>query len=95
MPYIKDSERRKFEGAAELGKKANSAGELNYLIFRISIGYMLNKGISYQTFNDIAGVLSNVDKELYGRLVQYYEGAKRIENGDVIYPEEMRELSFG
>jgi len=94
MPYITKEARVKFEGAKELGSKAETAGELNYLIFRVIVGYMVSKGLSYQTLNDITGVLTGVDKELYRRITQYYEDMKLIENGDVVAPEEMRELSF-
>ena len=94
MPYIKAEQREKFDGARDLGSKATNAGELNYLIFRIIVGYMVGKGLCYQTLNDIMGVLSGVDKELYRRITKYYEDSKIMDNGDVISSEEMRELSW-
>ena len=44
--------------------------------------FFANK-VSYQTYNDIVGVLDCAKMEIYRRLVAKYEDAKVEENGDV------------
>lgn len=59
------------------------AGDLNYLLTAICHEYIRAKGMSYQTFNDIMGVLKGVDAELYRTVIGPYEEVKRIQNGRV------------
>lgn len=58
-------------------------GDLNYLITAICHEYIRAKGMSYQSFNDIMGVLRGVDVELYRTVIGPYEEVKRIQNGRV------------
>jgi len=71
MPYIppKDRERVIIQGA-------KNAGELNFFITMAIMDYLKLKGESYQTFNDILGVLSAIPKELYDRKIRQYEDLK-------------------
>lgn len=62
---------------------AGTAGELNYLITHLIGQYVQAAGHSYQTYNDVTGVLDAASKEFYRRTVAPYEDAKRQENGDV------------
>jgi hypothetical protein len=78
MPYIK-RERR-----ADVGVEGgNNCGELNYDITTTILQYLHTKGESYQTYNDIIGVLECAKLEMYRRKVVPYEDKKIAENGDV------------
>lgn len=74
MPYIKPELR---------DKTPQNAGMLNYRLTRLLLWYLKAKGESYQTYNDIIGVLECAKLELYRRKVQHYENQKCRENGDV------------
>lgn len=90
MPYITQKDREKF---VPILKKLDSvdgnfpgfssAGELNYCITMIILEYMEQRGKSYQTINDIMGVLDCAGKEFYDRVVRDYENSKIDINGDV------------
>lgn len=80
MPYIKP-ERRDF--AMECGADAENCGELNYHLTLDIISYLREHGEKYQTYNDIMGVLSCIQMELYRRMIAPYEDKKIKENGDV------------
>jgi len=80
MPYIKKEDREKF--ALSLGTIHNP-GELNYLITQLLVKYQKNKGLSYQTINDIIGVLECAKQEYYRRVATPYEHLKIKEHGDV------------
>jgi len=79
MPYI-NLERRK---AIESGEPPQTAGELNYVITQEILYYIKMKNVSYQTFNDVLGVLEGVKQEVYRRLIAQYEEKKKRSNGDV------------
>lgn len=83
MPYIKQSDRIEL---LTLERPAATAGELNYLLTQELIKYIENKGLTYQTINDILGALEGVKNEFYVRVVTPYEWEKHKENGDV-YPD--------
>lgn len=84
MPYIKKEDRKKFEKAEILGLSADNAGELNYCITMICLGYLNKRGIvRYQDYNDVLGVLDVISKELYRRQISKYEDKKIKENGDI------------
>lgn len=78
MPYIPLSERRRVEmhGPA-------SPGGLNYAITQVINSYIGLRGLSYQTINDVIGVLECAKLEAYRRIAVDYEDQKREENGDV------------
>ncbi len=90
MPYITQAARRKFgatlepRSPREHGEECEHAGELNYLLTTVCLGYVTRHGIRYQTFNDIVGVLTCMVQELYRRLIGPYEDLKIAENGDVL-----------
>jgi hypothetical protein len=98
MPYIKPEDREKFEARGEeispsgFGEMCEHAGDLNYLMTRVCLGYIKRHGMRYQTFNDIVGVLTCMVHEFYRRLIGYYEDMKIVENGDILTAEEMRQL---
>lgn len=82
MPYIRQDDRENIE---DLTKSPTNAGELNYLIHLILSNYVDDLGESYQTYNDIMGVLEGVKLELYRRRVAPYEEKKIKENGDITF----------
>lgn len=82
MPYIKQDDRENIE---DFTKSPTNAGELNYLIHLILSNYVDDLGESYQTYNDIMGVLEGVKLELYRRRVSIYENKKAEINGDIAF----------
>ena len=82
MPYISQNRRTDLVCS---GHDMESAGELNFIITRILNRYVEQKGLSYQTINDIVGALSCCSSEFYRRIAIPYEIEKIKENGDV-YP---------
>ena len=83
MPYIKQADRKELENYTCDGRAPKTAGELNYTITKLVIEYMTNKGLSYQTINDIVGALEGAKLEFYRRVAAPYEDTKIAENGDV------------
>lgn len=85
MPYIKMLDRAKY--IKELSKLSevgiSNPGELNYLITCLCNHYAHTKKVSYQTINDIIGVLECAKQEYYRRVVGPYEEIKIKENGDL------------
>ena len=79
MPYIYKILRK----ALEEGKVPENAGELNYQLTYHILKYLGRKVESYQTYNDVLGVLSAIPHELYRRKISKYEEKKINENGDV------------
>lgn len=80
MPYIKQ-ERRKELVAGSL--PIETPGELNFKFTSDINYYIVNKGLSYQTINDIVGALEGAKLEFYRRVAAPYEDTKIKENGDV------------
>lgn len=94
MPYIDQKSRLKFredtmlvtkETAVEfLGKRINTAGELNYVVSMLCLEYLKTNGKNYQHMNDIMGALQGVQSELYRRVIAPYEDEKINSNGDIL-----------
>jgi hypothetical protein len=90
MPYI-IKERRKDLTNVKVDVKnklcieeiPKSAGELNYMITTLIQEYIFEHKESYQTYNDVIGVLECAKLELYRRKISKYEDLKIKENGDV------------
>jgi hypothetical protein len=81
MPYIQQQDRHKFDSYPVPGSE--SPGELNYVVTRICQNYIADHGLSYQTLNDIVGVLECCKLEFYRRKISPYEDNKIASNGDV------------
>lgn len=79
MPYIKQERR---DPCFWIDHDPN-AGDLNYSITMQCKHYLDQKGLSYQTINDILGALEGAKAEFYARVARPYEDTKREENGDV------------
>lgn len=78
MPYIKPEDRT---DNAEL--HPINAGELNYAITKLCLGYLGRMSPNYAVYNSIVGVLESAKLEFYRRAVATYEDEKIKENGDV------------
>jgi hypothetical protein len=86
MPYIPKKQHTSF--LASCDKDWENPGQLNYTITNLIINYIQIKGESYQTYNDIIGVLECAKIELYRRKISEYEDAKKQINGDVYEERE-------
>lgn len=80
MPYIKQEDRDALER-----RTPENAGELNYDIHSMFESYLKKRGESYQTYNDIIGVLECAKLELYRRKVSILEDSKAKINGDILF----------
>ena len=85
MPYIsQESKENVDKGLVALGlSEFGCAGDLNYGIHQLIAKYIDQNNVSYQTYNDIVGVLDCAKMEIYRRLVAKYEDDKIESNGDV------------
>jgi hypothetical protein len=83
MPYIKPEDRDRLL----VDQQPKTPGELNYLVTILVLRYLKAKGPSYATYNDVLGVMSAVQHELYRRVIRHYEDRKIAENGDVYAPD--------
>ncbi len=81
MPYI--SQDRKNKLALVWQDYIASPGELNYVLTKVCIDYIEEKGVSYWVYNDVMGALECAKLEMYRRVVADYEDLKKEENGDV------------
>lgn len=85
MPYIAQDLRGPIDQHVnELKDAITNEGELNYAICRMILNYIDAKGKCYSTLNNIHGVLSCVDKEIYRRITAPYEDVKISENNDIL-----------
>ena len=86
MPYIKPEQRKKFEEVLEYLDRfirIENCGELNYLLTKVILIYLNQKGERYQTYNDIIGVLECIKQELYRKKIAEYENLKENQNGTI------------
>lgn len=84
MPYVSQDVRNHILR----GGKASSPGELNFQLMEL-VQEFLSGPESYTRYNDVLGVLTAMQHELYRRLVVSYEIRKCIENGDVFAEKEV------
>jgi hypothetical protein len=80
MPYIKQEDRIPVAEVHPI-----NAGELNYAITKLCIGYLGRMSPNYGVYNAIVGALECAKQEFYRRSLVPYEDKKIEENGDV-YP---------
>jgi hypothetical protein len=79
MPYITKLRRVDLSD----GDRVKEAGELNYKFTLLAANYIADKGLTYQTINDIIGALEGAKLEFYARIARPYEDQKIKSNGDV------------
>lgn len=90
MPYIPSEDRFEFI----LKREPKNAGELNWLLSEICNKYYERYGVSYQTLNDVHGVLACMQMEIYRRLTAKYEDVKIAKNGDINFPSYYLKYTF-
>jgi hypothetical protein len=91
MPYIKQEDRKKFDGHIEdivdalsdHGFAQATPGNVNYVISNI-IWKLFKQNRSYTHGNNLIGVLECVKQEYYRRQLAEYEDEKIKENGDIV-----------
>ena len=84
MPYIKTDKRIQLQPIVnKFTEPLEGPGDLSYLITKLAHTYLHQHMESYQTYNDIIGVLESAKLEIYRRKVAFYEDRKIFENGDV------------
>lgn len=86
MPYI-ESDRRKFLTSKTYQELLDisdqmTAGDLNFMISTL-LWYRFAKAQSYQTGNEIIGILECVKLEYMRRILAPYEDQKIKDNGDI------------
>lgn len=93
MPYITQERRRELDG----GQEPWTAGELNYVLTRTCIRFLMRRHeiyqdqpenliahpLNYGDLNEVAGALDLCKAEFQRRVVGCYENAKMQQNGDV------------
>jgi hypothetical protein len=79
MPYVKGNDRARLDA----GGAPETAGELNYVITKLIRRYLRRKTMSYNSLNEVLGVLESAKLEFYRRIVAEYEDIKINQNGDV------------
>lgn len=84
MPYIKKVRRQELslDGFSPI-----TSGELNYVVTKTILDYLKLQGATYNTLNDIVGVLENAKQEFVRRVVVPYEDCKIFQNGDLYPPQ--------
>lgn len=88
MPYINQEARKVYDPhidalCEELFESDWNVGHMNYIIYRIMIRFFTLRR-SYQTINDIKGVLGNVWSEFYRKMAVPYEEDKEKDNGGIL-----------
>lgn len=81
MPYVKQITRDVIGPPDLCGITA--CGDLNYKITNLIHRYIIVKGLSYSTLNEVTGVLECAKLELYRQVVAKYEDKKKRQNGPV------------
>lgn len=80
MPYIPKSQRNKINQASH--GVLDNAGALNYTLHQLVHEYLDQNKITYQSLNDVIGVLECAKQEIYRRIASDYEDRKILQNGD-------------
>lgn len=83
MPYVPEPVRGLLDNEPVDGVDPHGPGQLNYVLTRICLNYVLRRGQEYQSYNDVLGALEGAKQEFYRRGVAPYEDRKRAENGDL------------
>ena len=82
MPYIKHDRREYLNPLSQ--DYPRNPGELNYQITKLITDYLKTKSdVNYAVLNEVVGVLSCVQQELYRKVISIYEDKKEAENGPV------------
>jgi len=93
MPYIlPEPSRRVIDPHIQpLSEWIDTVGDLNYVITRLVMKFLLQKGVKYDNINAVAGVLQKVLAEFDDRVTRPYEDLKIVQNGDIPEYSEVAE----
>jgi len=81
MPYIKKMVRVGWEVLDSFS--ILTPGVLNFVVSKICHNYIRGKGLTYNTLNEVIGVLECAKMELYRQVAAPYEDEKKAGNGPV------------
>jgi len=88
MPYVEKNDRMFYKDVVdkmmeriETGKC--SKGELNYIVTKAAVAYIVRHGLGYNVVSDAIAALQDAADELKFRILRKYEDKKCKENGDV------------
>lgn len=85
MPYIEESIKQSLDRGII---SPAVPGHLNYAFTTVILQYLEDRGLSYQTINDVVGALEACKLEFYRRVAVPYENEKIQANGDVYMEEQ-------
>lgn len=88
MPYISKGARRFISD----GGAPATPGELNFQLTELVQDYLANRPGGYTAYNDVLGVLTAMQHEIYRRLVVPFEIEKCNENGEVFLQKEVEHV---
>lgn len=83
MPYIKQSERTKFDQHLNQIEKIETKGELEYCIFKLMMKYMQDKEQKYSTLHDCTYAAIHCGDEFRRRFLDKREDEANLKNGDI------------
>lgn len=84
MPYVEQKNRDCLDPLIlELAKEIETDGELNYVVTVLAHLRVMQKGLGYQSLQDVSSVLDCARQEFYRRVISRYEDIKIKQNGDV------------
>lgn len=83
MPYIKQSERIKYELLDNI-KEIKTKGELEYCVFKLMKKFMVNKEWKYSNLHDCIYAVIHTAHEFQRRFLDMRETKAMVENGDII-----------
>ncbi|NBP04295.1 MAG: hypothetical protein EBU90_30245 [Proteobacteria bacterium] len=82
MPYIQPYNRPPFDDVISQLPPIMVAGNLNYIITKITQRFIEERGENYEAYNSAIGALESAKLEYYRRKVAPYEDTKIEANGD-------------
>jgi len=84
MPYIKITDREKFEDSInKIVECITNPGDLNYIIYTILVRTVKKIGLSYRLGSALIAELECCKMEFYMKILTPYENRKCKDNGDV------------
>jgi len=83
MPYIKDTDREKFEKSLQDMPYIENKGELEYVVFYLMKHYMFARAARYSTLHDVVYAVQHCADEFRRRFLDKREDDAREVNGDV------------
>ncbi|MDE2107521.1 MAG: hypothetical protein KGL39_60570, partial [Patescibacteria group bacterium] len=79
MPYIRQEQR----DALLAGDRAQSPGELTYVLTVFMHDYVKRHGLRFETLNAVVGAVESAKREFQRMVVDPYEEGKRLANGSI------------